>query len=265
MPLIAKGISYLEIASDFQLDAPLLRTMSDLYRHSTFIAMNPNAKYGPLRHQQKCSLLNGSEYIFGNSLKGNKGSGKQVVFYPKSPEITVRGKDYISAYYAQNGFDLSQLVERVEVRLSSRYLSKFLVSITDLNDIQALGNIFRVAVGDTFTFRVLGKYYYDANRNRKSETVTLLEFADFSNESLVRRPQCIQDDTSDWRNRAEAKNAVLRFVARGNAQDWAQLVHISQEVRAPDEWSWKALFMLYALDYQGAPTPERKARIEMFR
>ncbi|GAB3295330.1 hypothetical protein GCM10027511_09000 [Hymenobacter humi] len=265
LPLSFVSVSYLEIAFDFQAATALLPQLSNMYRHSTFIQHNPNPQFGPMRGQLHCSLLSGKTYVFGAGVKGKDASGKQVVVYNKTTEIIEKsGKDYINDYYRANGFDMSLDVERVEVKLSSKYMSKHLIYLEDLTNFDTMGNIFRVSVGDTFKFRLLGSVTYDANRNKKTATVALIEFQQFSDAPLYLKPVYANDDATDNRKRTEAKTVVWRYVTYGKSQDLDHLDYIRTDVKAPGGSDWTCLFRKYAHEFHGTPTPERMARIDYF-
>lgn len=266
MPLCFKSVSYLEIAYDFQASSPLLPALCWVYRYSSFIEKNTEIKFGPIDGRLKCSLQYGKEYTFGGGAKKSNGTGKQIAVYDKSAQIAETGtKEYISECYRKNGFDMSIPVERIETRLGEKYLGKIFITLDGLNNAEKLGQIFKAAVGNTFVFREVTKSFYDANRNKKTPTVTLIEFPELSSAPLYLLP--VGDnmkENNDHSNRITAKTILHQYVAFGSEQDLQQLQHFAQTVKAPRNTTWAQLFNRYAQAYEGSPTPDRNARIDRF-
>ena len=127
-----------------------------------------------------------------------------------------------------------------------------------------LAGIFLQAVGTTFTFRNLLEVTYDAQRNEKTATITLIQFPDFGAQTPYELPKGGSTRDSDARNRSEAKNLVLRFIDKGADQDLQQLEHVRRTVRAPKNFDWSTHFRRYAQQFEGRTSPDRMARIESF-
>ncbi|RPD50156.1 hypothetical protein DNI29_04995 [Hymenobacter sediminis] len=265
LPLAFQSISYLEIAFDFQAPELLRPRLWHIYQHSTFVADNPSPQYAPLRGRQTCSLHHGKTYTFGS-----KKDGKQIEVYNKSEEIADKNfeKQYILDYWQANGFDLDKPAERIEAKLGSKYFARqkdeCLPEASDLHG-PALWHIFRKAVGDTFTFRKITETTFDANRNKKTATVTIIELPD-----IVTQPRAApytwkdERDESEHRNRIEAKNAVHRYIRYGRSEDLAQLDYLSKRVTAPKGTDWQHLFQRYAQHFTGSTMADQMARVEMF-
>lgn len=265
LPLAFQSVSYMETAFDFQAEQLLRPRLWYIYQHSTFVADNTTILYAPLRGRQTCSLHHGKTYTFGS-----KKDGKQIEVYNKSEEIAEKNfvKQYILDYWQANGFDMSQPVERIEAKLGSKYFARQKDECppgpSDLEG-TGLANIFKKAVGDTFTFRKLTETTFDANRNKKTATVSLIEFPQFL---IQPRPAPYawkeERNESEYRNRSEVKNVIHRYIRYGRSEDLTQLDYISKRVKAPKAIEWQHLFRRYAQQYEGSTIPDQMARVEMF-
>lgn len=265
LPLGFQLVSYVEVAFHFQTAEPLRPRMWHIYSQSTFVKDVKNPLYAPLRGMQTCSLHYGESYTFGS-----KKDGKQIAVYNKTQEIAENGyeKQYILDCLAANGFDMGADVEKIEAKLGGKYFARQKDECppapSDLHG-ATLWHIFKKALGDTLTFRKLTEHTFDANRNRKTATVTLFELPD---EVTQPRPAPYawreERDESEHRNRIEAKNAVTRFIRHGRPEDLTQLDYLRKHVKAPKGTDWKYLLNRYAQDYTGAPSVDSRARIEMF-
>jgi len=260
-----KSVSNMEIAFDFQRTVRLLPELCHIYRYSSYLKHNAEVHYAPLDGKTSCTPHHGKLYAFGKGVKTKGATGKQIAVYNKTDEIEEnRHKPYILVYWAANGFDTTQPVERVESKLAAKWLNKYLIFPSDLDSVAFLGSLFLEAVGKTFTFRKLNEVTYDANRNKKTAQVTLIEFPPFDTQTLYKLPKNESRCDSDTRNRSEAKNLVLRFIDKGAEQDWLQLEHLRQSVKSPDNSNWTTLFRRYAQQFEGRTTPDRMARVELF-
>ncbi len=266
LPLSFKSISCLDIAADFQSDS-LLPELCRIYRYSSFIDENTEIEYAPLVGKLGCTLRHGKQYEFGTSVTKRGSNGKQVAVYNKTLEIEeISHKQYILDYYAAQGFDTTKPVVRVEVRLTAAYLSKLPIDDVTLNRLDGLASIFRQAVGNTFAFRKVKETYFDASRNKKTATFTLIDFAELDAEPLAKTlPVIAYKENNDVCNRIEAKNAMMRWIHNGDAQDLAQLLYIEKNVPAPKSSTWRTCFTRFASAYDRNVTEDRASRMGMFQ
>jgi hypothetical protein len=268
LQLSFKSITILEIANDTQLDNPILPRLCSVHKQSIFLKYNNPAeiKYAPLEGRQSCSVLNnGATYVFGNGLTGKNSTGKQVIVYDKTAEIKESSeKGYILDYYTLNGIDITKSVERIEVKLASKYLKKFLISPSDLVSNSFLEQLFVTAIGSTFKFRDLTKTVYDANRNKKTESFSLIDFDGFNSSPLYLLPIYSNQNERDIPKRQTAKFTLYQYIKFGRKQDLEHLQHL-KNLNAPKNCTWHTLFQRYAKDYEGRMTEDIVQRINQFK
>ena len=261
--------SYFELPLDIQLRKPLMPRISEMERHSTLDKENQNPKFRPLRCKTVCSKLhNGTEYTFGHPAKSLKGTGKQIAIYRKSDGTADKGhkKQHITDRHAVNGLDLSKSVERIEPRISARWLADkgITVTLADLINPEALKLLFIAAVGDAFKFLEVTpkkKAKRNAQGNYQHEITDLFP-TDFLQCKTVVFPK--KEKTSkenEIPKRIMHKTLVHQFVRYGTLDTAAALQSFEVINTPPAGTNWPKLRHRYAYQFPGAPTPENNYRI----
>ena len=263
-------ISYFEIAFDFQLLKALLFRISNIERNSTLDELNPNPKFRPLTKVKSFNKLhNGTMYTIGASALSSNGNGKQLCFYNKTNELADKRaagkpKEHITEFHTANGLDESKDVERLEAKISNRWLTANNISLAihDLANPEVLKTLLIKAVGELLKFKDIKSGSYDSNRNYKNKIIDLLPL-----ESLQAQPVTLPSRntstnlTSDNKKRVTLKTLVTQFVESGKMETAAAIRHFTESNTPPKNATWDDLKTRYALSYEGRPTDESKDRI----
>ncbi len=263
--------SYFEIPLDIQLRKPLLPRLSHMERHSTLDEHNPRPKFRPLRKKSHCSKLdNGSMYAFGRGVHKADGTGKQVVVYNKTNANKAQEKPYIDVYHVANGLAPHIDTERVEAKVTARWLAANNIQITarDLANPEVLKTLFLRAVGDVFRFiecKPKKKPKRNAQGNYPQPITDLLPLSwlQASPVTLPTKPRTATTtaEISDNRKRTTHKVLVTQYVAAGTPETAATLLQFEAITTPPQGYTWPQLRHRYALNFDGAPTPENSTRI----
>ncbi|UYZ59550.1 hypothetical protein [Hymenobacter latericus] len=248
----------MELALD--MAGNLLKDLSYIYRHSTWIKQNPEAWFKPAQHSLRC--FHGDEqFIFGRGVFQNGSCGKQVTVYNKSKEILHSQKHYITSFHRRNGLDVGATIERVEVRLVRRYLRAFQFGPDELNDTMQLERLFRKALGNALIVVDTREFERDKHRNKRYRRYNLLNLDALNGEPPAMAPASSTRRTKDWLNRVTLKGAVHRYVEMGSGVERDYILHFINSMPIPmGASSWFDLLAKYAESYNGAPTQEAMTR-----
>jgi hypothetical protein len=160
---------------------------------------------------------------------------------------------------------MDKRIERIEAELSAKWLTKFLVDVSQLTETSFLEKLFTAAVANTFKFRKVDSYNHDKNRNKKTEIVSIINFDKLNSQPLYCKPVYNNISDKEMSKRQTAKTTLHLYIRTGSTEAKEFLQHLTVSIAAPKRTNWPNLLTKYANEYEGRIADETEKRINEFR
>ena len=258
LPLQLNNVKALELALDANRN--FVREFGSRYNYST---ANPDCKPDHLEYEPCIKETKVTPYDCSKSFYIGDKSRKQIAIYDKTEDIIVKHKQYIFQYWERYGVE-AEGAERIEVKMTEKYLGKLEFGIEDLIDQNFLLTLFKKGVGNNLSFKDLASRYYDKNRNYKMEVIHLLQLDQLTIPEPIeihqKRPATRTTTKEHRKVRQTIKTLVETFILTGNTFYYQAIQHLGTEAKIPN---LQELVNRYASGYEPETlTEETFQRVE---
>lgn len=215
LKLTVNNIKRVDIAYDTNL--PLVAEYKRIYSNSTNW-VEQDASYAFMLPVTVCALDDGSEFVISEKRRKKQATtkralNKKVVLYRKS-----NSEDYMRDFHAENSLDPDQ-INRLEVRLTSKYLNNLDVCLSDLMYPEKLKELLVYAATGCLNFKDLTSKHYDQNRNVKYQTHTLIDIDSIvATKPQFAKPRKEEGPKSLRIHKSTLKGLLYGYIQHGNAQ-----------------------------------------------
>lgn len=227
LPLQLNNIKYLELALDANQD--FIRQFGGRYNYSTLnLDCKPeHLQYSPLIKDTKVTSFEGGKSFYIGDKKR-----KQISIYSKTEDVINKHKEYIFEFWKRHGVKKDK-GQRVELKMTEKYLGKLEIEIEDLTNSGFLLTLFKKGIGNNLSFNNLSSKYYDKNRNYHMEVIHLLPLDQLEVREPIEIPQKKSSTaitTGEYRKvRQTVKTLTEAFILNGNETHYFTIQALGRE------------------------------------